>query len=154
VTVRDVMTTKVVTVDAGATLAEAAEILTRNRISGMPVVANGLLVGVLSEGDLLRYIRREVPVWERYMAAEMFLYLPSEPDLANRLRELRGHRVSTVMSRPAVTVGADEALDEAAALLLRRRIKRVPVVEDGRLVGIVTRLDLVRALLPPSEGGA
>jgi CBS domain-containing protein len=140
---RDVMTTDVATVRPGTPIKEAICKMVELRISGLPVLEDdGRLVGILTEGDLLR--RHELGT------------VPHRPSWLNFLRGpglaaadyVRTHtlHVSDVMTPAPVTVEPTAALDSVVSLMTRQRIKRVPIVENNKLVGIVSRSDLVRAL--------
>jgi CBS domain-containing protein len=138
----DVMTTDVVTVGPEASVAEVARLLVEHRISAVPVVdGTGRLAGIVSEGDLLG--RVETPTGRR----DWWLDLVADPAaLARDYVKTHGRRAADVMSHPVVTVEAEAPLGEIARLLERRAIKRVPVVRDGRVIGIVSRADLIRGL--------
>lgn len=140
---RDVMTTSVVTVSPATSVQEVAQLLLEHHISAVPVVdAEGRLAGIVSEGDLIR--RPEMGTEPRQ---SWWLTLLGGPeDSARDYVKVHGRRASDVMTRRVVTVAEDTPVAEIARLLEERRIKRVPVVRDGRLVGIVSRADLVRAL--------
>lgn len=138
--VRDVMTRAVVTVAPGTPLREVARILAERGISGAPVVDEAdSLIGIISEGDFLAKQRGRsgadagglLALWGRR---------PVHPD-----RRVLAQTAIQAMTAPAVTIEADRTLREAAALMIDRAINRLPVMSDGRLVGIVTRGDLVRA---------
>lgn len=139
----DVMTTKVITVTPSATVQEIAAILLANRISAVPVVdAKGAPVGIVSEGDLLHRVEAGT---ERHRS----WWLDLIADRATVARDfLKSHatRAQEIMTRPVVSISPETPLGEVAALLEKRRIKRVPVVEGGRLVGIVSRANLLQAV--------
>lgn len=137
VTVSDVMTREVITVDPEAGFRQIADLLVSRGLSAVPVVdADGLVVGVVSEADLLpklEYADRQ----------------PHHPLAARRSRTLRhkadGDRAADLMTAPALTIGPDVSISRAARRLEAARVKRLPVVDEhGRLVGIVSRRDLVR----------
>ncbi len=139
----EVMTTGVVSVTPESAVADAAQLMIEHHISGLPVVdKNGKLVGILSEGDLLRRVetgtQRRRPRWLE------FLIGPGR--LANEYVHASGRKVYEVMSEDVKTVTEDTPLGTIVELMERRRIKRVPVMRDGALVGIVTRANLLRAL--------
>ena len=152
--VRDVMTRPVVTIGSRATLAEAATRMTRGRISGAPVLSpSGRLVGVISHQDILRVLSEKAGF--RWPAGVLELLLgrptPGRTDLASQGRHLlETVRVSEVMSRPAKSVGPEVSLDDAVRILVANRINRLPVVDRGRLLGIVTRTDLLSGLTTSS----
>lgn len=151
---RDVMTVSVVTVAPEATVPEVARILLEHNISAVPVVdPSKRVVGIVSEGDLIR--RPEIgteqhPSW--------WLSLVADPkDQSREYVKHHGLQASEVMTRDVITVVPDASLDEIAALLERKHIKRVPVTQEGRLVGIVSRADLLRGLAvwkPRAAGSA
>jgi CBS domain-containing protein len=139
----DVMTTNVITVGPDACVHDVAHILLSARISGVPVVgSNGELLGIVSEGDLMR--RAEVgtgrprPWW-------LALFTGKEPLAAEFIRE-HSRKVSDVMTRHVITAAPDTPLSKIAHLLEKNAIKRVPIVEGGKLVGIVSRANLLQAL--------
>jgi CBS-domain-containing membrane protein len=141
---KEVMTRDVVTVGPDTPVREIAERLLAHRISAVPVVDGaGKLLGIVSEGDLMR---RPESGTERRGSWWLGLFDSSE----DRLREFaksRGQRARDVMTREVVSVGERTPLDKVAALLEKRRIKRVPVVRGGKLVGIVSRANLLRGLV-------
>lgn len=135
--IRDVMTTDVLTVESDTSLKEVAAALAEHHISGVPVMsASGRLLGVVSEGDILM---KEVPVERRGVLARLL-----HPHTAHDIAKLGARTAGQAMTSPAITIDPDASLPEAAKLMVTRQINRLPVVENGQLVGIVTRADLVR----------
>ncbi|HWP24986.1 MAG TPA: CBS domain-containing protein [Xanthobacteraceae bacterium] len=139
----DVMVTNVITVGPNACVQDVAAILLKNHISAVPVVdANGTIVGIVSEGDLMRRAEtgtlRRRPWW--------LAVLTGRQGLAAEYVKEHSRRVTDVMTRNVVTVQPDTPLAEVAAILEKNRIKRVPVVKDGKIVGIVSRANLLQAL--------
>lgn len=146
VRIEDVMTRDVVSVTPETPLKDVAAALVERGISGLPVCnADGMVVGVLSEADLLV---KQGGSPER--SGGLFAWLvetASAPDLA----KLRAHSAGEAMTAPAVTVESDSPVSEAARTMVSLGVNRLPVVEDGRLVGIVTRADLVRLFTRSDE---
>jgi CBS domain-containing protein len=146
--IQDVMTRSVVTVGPDASLREVAALLDEHRISGVLVVdTGGKLLGVVSETDFLVEAQGGAPV-RRSPIARLFgrgadPTAPGDRHYARTAREL--------MTSPVVTIGPLALVADAAALMTRQRINRLPVVEDGRLLGIVTRADLVRSYIRSDE---
>lgn len=113
----DIMTRKVCTIRPEASAQEAAQLLSEKRISGLPVLdGSGRIIGMVTEADIISKVNRE------------------------------GLRVADIMSCEIITVSEDTPVGEIAALLTERKIKRVPVVSEGRLVGIISRADIVNAV--------
>ncbi len=114
---RDIMTSTVATIHPEASAQEAAQLLYQKRISGAPVVdADGNIIGIITEADIISKVNRE------------------------------GLSVADIMSHEIIAVGEETPVNEIAALLTERKIKRVPVVCEGKLVGIVSRADIVHAV--------
>lgn len=131
--VRDYMTKGLITLKPDMDLFEAISLLQKNRISGAPVVdENGHLIGVLSEGDCLNAIIKDI------------------------YYEEAGGRVSEYMSTEVETIGPDEDIVDIAVDFNKKRKRRFPVIEDGRLVGQISQRDILRAVLEiaqhPSHG--
>jgi CBS domain-containing protein len=141
---RDVMTPRVISIEADAPVMRAAHLMLQNRISGLPVVdSKGELVGMVTEGDFLR--RGEIGTQRRRSRWLEFLIGPGR--LADEYVHAHGRKVDEVMTRELFTVPEDTPLDEVVRMMERQRIKRVPVVREGRLVGIVTRANIMHALV-------
>lgn len=140
----DVMSSIVVTIGAEDTVRDAAGKLLEHRISALPVVdPEGHLVGVVSEGDLLR--RTEIGT-ERKRGSWWLRMVTEEAAQAADFSKSHATKVADVMTSPAISVPEDTDLKEIAEILEEMHIKRVPVVQDGVLAGIVSRADLIRAL--------
>lgn len=140
---KDVMTREVCTVGPDTNVVEIAKLLLSRRISGVPVVdPKGKLLGVVSEGDLMR--RAETGTERR---RSWWLELLTENrDLAHDYVKSHGLTAKDVMTPSVVTIGEDAELTEIASVLERNRIKRVPVMQGGKLVGIISRSNLLQAL--------
>jgi len=139
----DVMVRNVVTIGPDDSVARAAWLMTENDVSALPVVgANGRMVGIISEADLLR--REEIGTANR--AARWVETLTPATTLAAEFAKSHGKRVANLMSENVIVVTEDASLNEIAAILEHNRIKRVPVVRDHELVGIVSRANLIQAL--------
>jgi CBS domain-containing protein len=134
----DLMTKGVVSVSPTMTLREAAALLVEKRISGMPVVDDrNEVVGVLSEADIL------VKAGGGQSRSRVLGWL-LEPDFGSE-EKIRAETVGEAMSAPALTIGSHRPVHEAARLMVTEGVNRLPVIEDGELVGIITRADIVRA---------
>jgi CBS domain-containing protein len=142
--VYDVMTRDVITVPRSASLKEAASVLVQRSISGVPVVDDGKVVGVFSERDLL-FKEQGKPDGSHWLT-----WLTDPRAVADRPK-LDAHEVGEAMTSPAITVEATAPIPAAARLMLEAGVSRLPVLQDGILVGIVTRADLVRAFVRSDE---
>jgi CBS domain-containing protein len=149
----DVMVRNVKTVRPGTSVAEAARLMAQNDLSTLPVVDDhGQLVGILSEADLLE--REEIGTDVR--RPRWIEALTPATTLAAEFAKSHGKQVKELMSEDVITAKEDTRLAEIAAILERRRIKRIPITRDGALVGIVSRANLIQALasasLEPNKG--
>ena len=140
---KDVMTPYAVTVAPDSTVGEVADTLLTHGISAAPVVEGEKLVGIVSEGDLVRRVeigtdRRPRSWWLRLFTDDTALAAEYIKSHATRVRD--------IMTRKVVTVTEDTPLADVATTLEKNRIKRVPVLRDGRLVGIVSRANLIQGL--------
>lgn len=147
--VADIMTRRLITVRPETSVADAVHLMLQDEISGLPVVdRNGRLVGIVTEGDFQRRVELGTERNRRPWLAMLI-----DP---NRLAEDYVHsharKVGEAMTCEVVTIGPDATLDEVVATMERHRVKRLPVTQDGRLVGIVSRADLLRALGAISDG--
>jgi len=141
--VRDVMTTDVATVAPDTELREVAALLVQKRISGAPVVEGGRVIGVVSERDILFKERPSTGLSRGVLA-----WLMDEGDL---MLKIDASTAQEAMTGPAVTIGPERSVADAATLMLNEEVSRLPVVQGTELVGIVTRHDLVRAFAREDE---
>ncbi|SRR6266508_4357339 len=146
---RDVMVSPVITVKPSSSVQEAAKTLLENRISAVPVLDDaGKLVGILSEGDLMHRVEtgteRRYSWWVRLVAGDASL--PADYIKAH------GRKVADVMTSNVITARPETPLEEIAILLERNAIKRVPIVKDGQLLGIVSRANLIQAVASAPRG--
>jgi CBS domain-containing protein len=141
--VKDIMTPNVIWIDAGASVLDAARLMLQNRISGLPVAdKDGNLVGIVTEGDFLR--RSELGTQQRRPKWLEFIVGPGR--LADEYVHASGRKVEEIMTPDPYTVTEDDTLEHLVEVMQRRHIKRLPVVRDGRMVGIVSRANLMHAL--------
>ena len=146
---RDVMVSPVITVEQSSTVREVAKTFIEHRISGVPVVDDqGKLVGIVSESDLMHRPEADTELkrswWLRALTAD--------ETLAADYVKAHACRVADVMTRDVITAAPDTTLSEIAALLEKNSVKRVPIVDKGQLVGIVSRANLVQAVASSRTG--
>ena len=138
---QQIMTRAVVTVTPDSTILEAADIMLKHHVSGLPVVdAAGKLVGIVSEGDFIR--RSEIGTQRKRSRWLKFLM---GTDATQYVRE-HGRKVSEVMTRDPLTIAEEATLEEIVNAMEANGIKRMPVMRDGKLVGIVSRANLLHAV--------
>jgi len=143
----DVMVRNVITIGPKALVSEAAKLMSENDISAIPVVdEQGDVVGIISEADLMR--REEIGTEKKHYGW-LEAVMPATM-LAIEFAKSHGMKVEEVMSQHVVSATADAPLAEIATLLERNRIKRVPIIEKGKVIGIVSRANLVQALASAS----
>ena len=147
-TIADVMTHPVLTVPRDAPLKDVARLLVEHGISGVPVAdEDGAVVGVVSEADFLVKEQGAAEVRHRPLAR----LFGESSETRRQLGVVASRTAGEAMSAPAVTIESTRPIHEAAAIMTSRRVNRLPVVDGGRLVGIVTRADLLRAYLRTDE---
>ncbi len=144
----DIMTRAVVTVPANASIVDALRLMLGQRVSGLPVVDDsGELVGILTEGDLLRRAEtgteKNRPRWLQF--------LRGAPRQAQDYVRTHGRKVEEIMTREALSVAETASLDEVVELMEAKHVKRLLVMKDDRLVGVVSRADLLRVLVQELE---
>jgi CBS domain-containing protein len=141
--VKSLMTTQIIAVRPDNTVADAARIMLANHLTGLPVQDEaGDLAGIITEGDLLR--RAELGTGGKPAGWLKSLLMPSAD--AARYTATHGRHVAEVMTRHPITIAPDADLREVAALMADKRIRCLPVLENGRLVGIISRTDLLKTL--------
>jgi CBS domain-containing protein len=145
---RDIMVAPVITASPNASIKSVAEMFIRYGISAVPVVGdNGKIVGIISEGDLLH--RAETGTEKR---RSWWLRAFVGPDtLADDYIKAHTRKVSDAMTREVVTASPETPLHEIASLLEKHAIKRVPIVQDGRLVGLISRANLLHAIVSSGQ---
>lgn len=146
-----IMTRQVITVRPGDTVAYVARMLSENNISAVPVCeADGTVLGMVSEGDLMRpYVATNVQRRARWLAL-LAEGTDLAPDFVDYVR-LDRHNVGELMTTAVISADERTSVTDLAELMVRNRIKRVPILRDGRLVGIVSRADVIRAIARSPE---
>jgi CBS domain-containing protein len=139
----DFMTAHVISIVPDASVLECVRLMLQHRISGLPVIdAAGTLVGIVTEGDFLRRVEagteRKRPRWLEFITG------PGR--LADEYVRSHGRKVVDVMTPDPITIGEDTSVEEVVRLMETRRIKRLPVLRGGKVVGIVSRANLLHAL--------
>jgi CBS domain-containing protein len=144
---KDIMNKNVITVHTTATIAEIAKILVDNDISGVPVVDDkGSLAGIVSEGDLLhKETGPRLPDFINILGA--VIYFNGVERFNEDFKKLMAGQASSIMTNKVIAVSEETEVDQIAKLMLQHGIKRIPVVRNGKIVGIISRKDIVRLLV-------
>jgi CBS domain-containing protein len=145
---RDIMTTPVVTVTPDVTVKDLVALFRDKRIGGVPVVdADGMLVGIVTEGDLMA-MDADIQFPHYFELFDSIIYLGSQKKFKEQLEKAAAANVGQLMTHgeKVKTVGPDDPARAAATLMSKHRFDRVPVVEDGRVVGIISRHDVMKLL--------
>ena len=150
--VRDIMTADPVVVSASATVREAAGLLRKHRVGGLPVMDGEKLVGMITESDILKLLKTPGISEDLWLPSPLEIIEVPIREAINwahtqkALSHIGDQPVRKVMSSPAITIGEEDDMDAAAALMVEKRIGRLPVVRGRKLVGIVARADIVKGL--------
>lgn len=145
--IKDIMTKEVITVTEDDTVEKCANLLATHKLSGLPVLDDkGKVKGMVTEGDLIRRASRiEGPAFLELLGG--IIYLESPKKFMDDLRKTMGYMAKHIMTEDVITISPNEKIEDAATLLVRKKIKRLPVIdEEGRLIGIVSRKDIMNFL--------
>ncbi len=146
-TVSEIMTTELVTVKPETTIRELAEIFVTKRIGTLPVLdSSGALLGVVTESDLVEQ-GKNIHLPTVITLFDWVIYLESEKSLESELKKMGAGTVADIYRQNPVTIGPDEPLSAAADIMSIHHVNAIPVVKDGRLAGIVSRIDIIRTFL-------
>lgn len=147
---RDLMSTNLISVTKDTPLKEVADLMVKHRISGIPVVDGDRLLGIVTESDMLvRAKKLELPTFLPFIGGIIYLEGPSR--LNEEVKKMTAIKAEEIMTTKLHTITPDETLETIATLMVEKKVNRLPVVEDGRLVGIITRSDVVRAVASELE---
>ncbi len=157
VKVREVMSSPALSIPPETLVKDAAAMLAERNISGVPVVEEGKVVGIFSEIDVLRSIKTTKKDMRLVFPSISSLGIAFQEEVTQReileaYEEVGNTPVKDVMSREVLTVNPDITINEAIVMMVERKIQRLPVVEDRKLVGIVTRGDIIRGLATDRNG--
>jgi len=142
---RNIMTTEVITTTPETAVTEVAALLDKHRISGMPVVdKEDWVVGVITQSDLVARARDlELPPTVALFDLRLFLETPAH--FKKRLEKMLGTSVADVMTADPITVYPETPVNQIADLMAKKKVHTIPVVEGGKLVGVIGKIDLIRA---------
>ena len=144
---KDIMTRQVITVTPDTEIAQAAKLLLEKRINGLPVVdQGGKLVGILCQSDLIAQ-QKDIPLPSLFTLLDGFMPLTSLKRLDREVEKIAATKVADAMTPKPVSVGPDSPIEDIAALMVDKSFHTLPVVEQGQLVGIVGKEDILRTLI-------
>ena len=145
-TARDIMTRNPITVGPGVSVTDAAKLMVERNIGALPVVDGGVLLGLVTEGDLIMSdVRLQFPTYIHLLDG-FIMYPPATTRFEHELKKAVAAKVRDVMTAEPITVQASATIEDVATLLVERGISRVPVLDDDELVGIITKSDVVRSM--------
>lgn len=144
---KDIMTKEVISVTTATTIRELAEIISSHRIGSVPVVdSEGSLIGIVTESDLIEQDKNfHIPTVISLF--DWVIYLESEKKFEKELKRMTAGTVGDIYTREVLTVSPDTPVSEIADIMSGRKIHALPVLENGKLVGIVSRIDLIRSMV-------
>lgn len=144
ITAKEIMTTDVITIDPETSVKEAANIMSDNDISGLPVVKNGELVGIVTENDLIIKDKKlHFPEYINVIGG--IIYLESYKKFEKEFKKFIAIKVGELMTEDVITANPDDPIEELATTMHQENVNRLPVVDNaGQLIGIVTRGNIVK----------
>jgi CBS domain-containing protein len=148
---RDIMTTEVLSVSPETSITDLSKILEDRQVGGVPVVdGKGRLVGIITQSDLVERARDlELPPAINILDFHFYLQIPSH--MIHRVEKMLGTTVGDCMTANPVTVTPDTSVAKIAGIMAKQKVHTLPVLEGGRIVGVVGKMDLVRAMAEPGE---
>lgn len=145
-TAKDIMTREVITVQQDTPIKDLAEILWKNRISGVPVLDdNNHVISVVTESDLIDQ-NKKVHIPTMISLLDSVIFLESSKKTKEEIKKMSGDTVQDICSSVLVTVTEETGLDEIATLMSEKSVHTLPVVQDGKLVGVIGKSDIIRSI--------
>ncbi|SET07094.1 CBS domain-containing protein [Natronincola peptidivorans] len=142
---KDIMTKEVIAVKKDDTVERVIEILLEHNISGLPVVdEENRVIGIISEGDLI-YRSKKLHIPAYFTLLDSYIFLENPKNLEMQIKKMAGYRVGEVMTDQVITVEEEETIEEIATIMSEKHVNRVPVVKNKKLMGIISRRDIIRA---------
>ena len=144
---KDIMTTNPITVTPDMEIVNAARTLLENRINGVPVIEKGKLIGILCQSDLISQQKR-FPMPSVFTLLDGFITLQSSKDIEKTVKKIAATVVRDAMTPDPVTITPDSDIEEIAGLMIDKNFHTLPVVEAGKLVGVIGMEDILKTLIP------
>ncbi len=146
-TAADIMTPDPATVAPDTSVTDAARLMVEQHVGALPVLDGGRLVGIVTEGDLIMQdVKLEFPTYIHLLDG-MIMYPPATARFEDELRKAVAASVKSVMTKDVVTVRPETSVEDVATLFVERNVSRIPVLSEDKLVGIVSKSDVVRSLI-------
>ncbi|MDI6615905.1 MAG: CBS domain-containing protein [Syntrophaceae bacterium] len=144
----DIMTKEVIAVHPETEIVQAARLLLEHHINGLPVVdQEGRLKGIICQDDLVTQ-QKKIPIPSYFILLDSLIPLTSQKDIEKALKKMAAVTVGEAMSTDLITVGPDTELEEIATLMVKHNIHTVPVIDGGKLVGVIGKEDILKTLTP------
>ncbi|MGC8993402.1 MAG: CBS domain-containing protein [Candidatus Aenigmatarchaeota archaeon] len=147
--VKDIMSKNVITISPEENISKAIELMAKNNISGLVVVENEKVVGIISESDILEILKSPFPEIKNLtnVTLSIFMLLKKGIESFNYAKKIAKLKVKDLMTKRVFYVGPNDTIEEAARIMSEKDIRRLPVIDEGKLVGIISRTDILRALM-------
>ena len=147
----DIMTTEVVTVLPDTPIVEAAKILIEHHFNGLPVVdEEGRLTGIICQDDLI-FQQKKIPLPSFFMVLDSFIPLSSEKSIKKEIEKIAAVTVASAMTPDPITVDTEAGIEDIASLMIKHDIHSLPILDQGKLVGIIGKEDILRTLIPEEK---
>lgn len=145
---KDIMTKEVISVHPDTEVAQAARLLLEHRVNGLPVLdKNGTLIGIICQSDLISQ-QKKIPLPSFFILLDSYIPLSSQKNIEKELQKISATTVKEAMTPKPVTVAPDTTLEDIATLMVKNNIHTLPVVDQGKVVGIIGKEDILRTLMP------
>jgi CBS domain-containing protein len=149
--VKDIMTKELITVSPDTEIIQATKLLLENRINGIPVTdESGKLMGILCQSDLIAQ-QKKLPIPSFFTFLDGLITLTSMKQIEKQVRKIAAITVAQAMTPNPITVQPETNIEKVAALMVDKNFHTIPVVDEGKLVGIVGKEDILKTLIPKSE---
>lgn len=144
---KDIMEKNVITIKEDESVEEAARLLIENEISGVPVVdQEGHLKGIISEGDLI-YREKQLHIPAVIQILDSTIFVESLKKFQQEFKKITAYKVKDLMTKKVVTVEANTPTEKIATLMIEEKINRIPVIQEGKVVGIITRQNILKSII-------
>lgn len=145
--VKDIMTREIITVSPDTKVSELARLFLEKRINGLPVVEkDGELIGIVTQADLIDQ-NKNLHIPTVISILDSFFFLESPKKLEKELKKIAGLTVGDICSREVITVGEEDSLEDVATIMAEKKLDTIPVLKDGKIVGIVGRIDIISSMV-------